>query len=172
MSRNQSTKFIRAPKLSPKEAREELIKGIHNLLRVIRELFKRNHKLASSIDEAYGYLLEDQLRLIPCDWISGCYDTYQMLRGMIDCIDFNKLNVVIQTRSSKVWFNMDSYGFIVNHMFNAFGNQTNARAICENLMQIFRPLCDCIDHIFMHPEEFVQRLADVCGNTKEHADIF
>ena len=172
MSRIQQKKFTRTPRLSPQEARKELIKGIHELIRTLRELFKRNHQLASAIDEAYEYLLEDQIRLIPNDWIRGSYETFDMMRGMVLCVDFIKLNEVIQTRSSKVWFNMDCYSFIVNHMFNAITDGGNTRAVCENLMQIFRPLCDCIDHIFMHPEEFVQRLADVCGNDKEHGDIF
>ena len=167
-----SRTFTKRQRLPPKESREALIKDIHSLIKILREIFRNNRKLSSSIDEAYEYLIEDQIRLIPNDWICGAYETCDMLKGMIMCFDFIKLNEVIQTRSSKVWFHMDCYSFIINDMFRALHDQGNTRAVLENLMQIFKPLCNCIDHIFMHPEEFVQRLADVCGNTKENADIF
>lgn len=172
MSSVQQKRYTRRARLSPKESRTRLISDIHALIKTLREIFKNNHKLASSIDEAYEYLIEDQIRLIPNDWICGAYETCDMLKGMVLCIDFRKLNEVIQTRSSKVWFHMDCYTFIINDMFRALEDQGNTRAVLENLMQIFKPLCNCIDHIFMHPEEFVQRLADVCGNATEHNDIF
>ena len=167
-----SGKVIRAHRLTPKESKEQLIKDVHELIRILREIFKRNHKLASSIDVAYEYLLEDQIRLIPNDWLCGACETFTMMKGLFGCVDFNKVNRVIQSSVSKVWFQMDSYKFIINDMFRALEDQGNTRTVCENLMQIFRPICNCIDHIFMHPEEFVQRLADVCGTQTEHADIF
>jgi hypothetical protein len=164
--------FTKRPRLSPKASREKLIEDIHSLIKTLREIFKNNRKLSSSIDEAYEYLLEDQIRLIPNDWICGAYETCDMLKGIIMCFDFIGLNKVIQTRASKVWFRMDCYDFIINDMFRALTDQGNTRAVLENLMQVFKPLCNCIDYIFMHPEEFVQRLADVCGKTKENGDIF
>lgn len=172
MSRTSNQKMTKRPRLPPKESRERLIKDIHSLIKNLREIFKHNHQLASSIDEAYEYLLEDQIRLIPNDWICGAYETCDMLKGMVMCFDFKKLNEVIQTRSSKVWFHMDCYNFIIQDMFRALVDQGNTRAVLENLMQVFKPLCNCIDHIFMHPEEFVQRLADVCGDMDENGDIF
>ena len=171
MSSVSRSTLKRRARLPPKESRENLIKGIHDLIRILREIFRNNHKLASSIDEAYEFLIEDQIRLIPNDWICGAYETFDMLKGMVLCFDFRRLNEVIQTRSSKVWFHMDCYNFIIKDMFRAV-TDNNTRAVLENLMQIFKPLCNCIDHIFMHPEEFVQRLADVCGNATENADIF
>ena len=134
-----SRTFTKRQRLPPKESREKLIKDVHSLIKVLREIFRNNRKLSASIDEAYEYLIEDQIRLIPNDWICGAYETCDMLKGMVMCLDFVKLNEVIQTRSSKVWFHMDCYNFIINDMFRALTDQGNTRAVLENLMQIFKP---------------------------------
>lgn len=168
---SSAVKCVRRKKLEPKEARDEMIKTIKNFIKLLREIFRKNRKLASSIDEAYELLLEDQIRLIPNNWIVGTNETVYMLKGMIESIDFIKMNRVIQTSCSKIWFDVDSYSFVVNYLFKALDVSPNAYSVCCNLMEIFRPLCNCIDHIFSHPEEMMQRMADI-SVTKENADIF
>ena len=158
-------------RLSPKESRQGLIDGVSRFLHTMRQVFRNNRVLYESIDDAYAMLLADQIRIIPNDWIVGSYETFMMLEGMVNCFDFRKLNNVIQNSCSKIWFAVDSYSFMVNHMFKALDVSPDARAICTNLMKIFIPLCNCIDHIFAHPEEFVQRLADL-SETDENNDIF
>lgn len=168
---NTKPKFQRKPKLSPEEARKALITGVTRFISILRELFRNNGKLAKNIDPAYAMVLEQQIKLIPKDWIVGSYETFNMLEGMINCFNFNKLNEVIQTSCSKIWFQIDSYSFVMNYMLSAFDLGPEAKAICENLMSIFKPLCDCIDHIFAYPEEFCQRLADL-SETTDYDDIF
>ena len=88
----KAPRYVRKKKLEPKQARIEMIKTIRDFIRILRELFRKNRKLSDDIDEAYECLIEDQIRLIPNDWIVGVNETVDMLKGMILAINFDKLN--------------------------------------------------------------------------------
>ena len=151
--------------------RKRFKKELHEFICKFREIYRLNYEIYSGIDIAFEQIIMDQINLIPDAWIKGVYETWSMLVGMSECIDFHKLDNVIQKNCSKIWFSVNSYNFVLGYI-ESQGFSKNVMAILRNLMSEFKPLFKCIDYMFAHPEEVVHRMAMVSDmDNKEFGDI-
>lgn len=159
--------------LTPQQARVNLIAGTSEVIKIFRIIYSNNRKIVDSLDEAYEEMIIQQIKFIPNDWIKGCCETFYMIRGLILCMDFKKMNDTVFSKGicSKLWFDIDSFEFVKNYLIktNKYGKRTET--LLEDMLNVFRPICNCIDHIFAHPIEIMDKVASIY-HTTDYNDIF
>lgn len=152
--------------------RNELKNGISSLLNILRAIYKNNNNILVSIDKAFENNVLDMINLIPQNWIKGCTQTWRMLYGMAQCIDFKMLSNVVKTSGSKIWFTVDSKEFILNKFIAHQDYSKQAKSMLNQILNTFDPLFVCINHMFKYPSEICDNLSDVVMINVENSDIF
>lgn len=167
------THFYFSNDLTPEKARELLIKGICEALRLCRFLYKGNTKILEQIDEAYEAVLVQNIKFIPKDWIVGCYKTYYTTRRAVLCFDFRKVYDAVFCNDifARLWFPINSFSFIHDYMIKTSKYSDRTEHLLEEVLNVFRPICMCIDHMAAHPKEIMERVLDLY-DCVENDDIF
>lgn len=139
----------------------------------LRNTFKDIDKdIYNQLNEEYEEELLILAGMIPSDWISGFYDTLEMVIDIASCIDVKKMADVIENHEkARLWFPIDSYELFMNNCVIDKGWGKQAEKAVENICNKFRPIFNAIDKLFANPNKVLRRISNFVSKTDENNDI-
>lgn len=139
----------------------------------LRNTFKDIDKeIYNQLNEEYEEELLILAGMIPKDWISGFYDSLELVLDLASCLDVKKMADVVETHGkARLWFSIDSYDVFMNNCVIDKGWGKQAEKAVENICNKFRPLFNAIDKLFANPNKVLKRIASLVSKTNENNDI-
>lgn len=139
-----------------------LAADISKFIKILRYVYKNlNRQIYDSLGKAFQKSVSNLVRMIPSDWIKGCYNCFQMLKGIASCIDFPKMSKVLHSNCTTAWGHVNSKEFVLDTMRGYCTVSVDYEKVAEQILENFNPIFNAIDFIFGHEIEFIDRIAEI-----------
>ena len=141
---------------------EILSKEIVSCIKLLRIIYKDlNNDIYKSLGKPFQKSVSGLIKMIPSEWLHGCLNCYLMLKGMIQCVDFNKLAKVLHKHCATAWDNINSKEFVIECMRGYCTEAIEYEKAAETILSNFNPIFNAVDYIFGHELVFIDRLAEI-----------
>jgi len=153
--------------------KKEIKKKISILFDFLRNVYKGvDNEVYEDLNEEFEEELLILASLIPKDWISGFYDSVDLVFDLVKCIEPRKLADTISKHSkARLWFSIDSYNlFLCNFIYDKGYTKQTEKAIA-NICDKFKPIFKAVDKLVQNPNGVLNKIALITAETSKHNDI-
>lgn len=141
---------------------ERVTKIVSKFIKILRSIYKDlNRDIYASLGKPFQKSVLKFVNIIPKDWIHGLLRCLEMLYGMAQCVDFDRLAEVLHKNVAVAWAHINSKRFVFDAMRGYCTVSVSYEKAAENILENFDPIFNAIDYIFGHEVVFVDQVAKV-----------
>lgn len=145
-----------------------LIKEVHDVFNIVRQLVSDNLVLSSQIDVSYEQTLIDELRLVPEQYDNDILTTLRIVKTFIKHISFSSIaNDLIDIAGDSIRFNINTFAAFQT-TFEHIDLSRKDRMRVMNIVKKFKPLFSCIDSMMSKPIELVRKIGAMQTNSYDN----